>query len=259
MISPKAVSMIIKHFDAVDLALSKRMIRKRAWGEPALTSLLCDLMDKDTQMEEELYYSIDQLNSDLAELDGLLKVRFDIETHEYSPRMERWVTQSDIGFILKFDDHLIPRGSWSIAWLLQAKRLYPYSTNPTLYNELSRFSTVDRNQHIRMGTLEKAVGCSFVRFLLYCARPSLIERETAIKLTHLRNKRLCDHIFDYTLGLKLHNELSLHDSSLAAGIFVTQSQELPPNLGHIHADILETSVPFSWFIASHLVNDGSRF
>ena len=141
MISPKAVDFIIKHFDAIDKVVSKRLNRKRPWSEPSLTSLLCDLMDHDTQDEEKIEYSIDTLNKDLEEFDGLLDVSFIIETHEYSPKVERWITQSDLGLIINFEDHLLPKDSWSISWLLQAKKVFPDKKNPVEYSESSKFQS----------------------------------------------------------------------------------------------------------------------
>jgi hypothetical protein len=255
MISPKAVNLIIQYFDAIDEAVAKRMVRKRPWSEPALTSLLCDLLDENTQDEERLRYTLAKLNNDLSELDGLFNVSFSIETHEYDSRMERWVTQADLGFIIKFEDCLLPSESWCIAWLLQAKRLYPDSRDPLRYTEVSHFRALDSQQKLRMKILNDTIGIPFVRFLLYCPRPLSLDEEIRRKLTYLRNKRLSSNIFDYTLGLKLHDELSSSNSSLAAGIFVTKSIELPTNLSAIHANILGAFCPLSWFLASHLVED----
>lgn len=256
MISPKAVNLIIKYVDVIDEAVTKRMVRKRPWSEPALTSLLCDLLDENTQDEEKLRYTLVELNNDLSELDGLLNVSFSIETHEYDSRMERWVTQADLGLIIEFEDYLLPSESWCIPWLLQAKRLYPDCRDPLRYTEISRFGAPDLQQKLRMGVLNDTIGIPFVRFLLYCPRPISLDEEIRLKLTYLRNKRLSGNIFDYTLGLKLHDELSLSNSSLAAGIFITRTNELPTNLSAIHADILRESCPLSWFLAGHLVENG---
>jgi hypothetical protein len=79
------------------------------------------------------------------------------------------------------------------------------------------------------------------------------------KLAHLRHQRLVHQIFDYTLGLELHQELSRKDSSLAAGLFVSEIDSLPPNLGMVHETMLGKCSPLSWFLASHFVGDGPRF
>lgn len=183
----------------------------------------------------------------------LINVSFSIETHEYDPRMERWVTQADIGLIIQFEDYLLPSESWCIAWLLQAKRLYPDSRNPLIYSEVSSFGAFDPQQQERMKILNEAVGIPFVRFLLYCPRPLYLDDDIGRKLTYLRNRILSSNIFDYTLGLKLHDELSMSNSSLAAGIFVTTTTELPPNLAAVHSSMFNECCPMSWFLASHLV------
>ena len=150
MITPKAIHLIIQHFDALDQAVSKHLNRKRPWSEPALTSLLCDLLDQDVQEEENLSYSTADLNQDLAEIDGLMKITFAVDTHEYDASMEHWVTQADLGFVINFQDHLLPDESWSLPWLLQAKRLYPVQRNPLKYTEISRFSGIDPKQQQRI-------------------------------------------------------------------------------------------------------------
>lgn len=53
MISLKAIRLILRHFDSIDYCVSKRLMRKRPWSEPALTSLLCDLLDQDDQVDEK--------------------------------------------------------------------------------------------------------------------------------------------------------------------------------------------------------------
>lgn len=259
MISPKAIQLIIKHFDSIDEAVARRLMRQRPWGEPALTSLLCDLLDSKTQEEENLRYSLMELNRDLMEMDGLLSISFTIDTHEYDSNMERWVTQADLGLIIKFEDEIIPSDSWTTSWLLQAKRLYPWKKNPIEYSEVSRFSAKDNYQHDRMKKIEEIIGLPFIRYMLYCPRPAMLDDATSIKLTHLRNRKCAEHIFDYTLGLQLREELSSRNSSLSSGIFVTTSSDMLANLGHVYAGLLKDCFPFSWFIASHLINQGLRF
>jgi hypothetical protein len=262
MISPKAVHLIIKHFDAIDKAVSRRLNRKRPWSEPSLTSLLCDLMDQETQDEEKLLYSLEELNKDLANIDGLLDVTFTIETHEYSPQVERWVTQSDLGFVINFEDKLLPNESWSISWLLQAKKLFPDKRNPVNYSESSRFESHDKNQAERIRKLEESIGIEFIKYLCFCPRPADLDDITQMKLAHLRNIRLSNNIFDFTLGLELRDELSKLDSSLAAGLFVTRTDNFPRSLGAIHKNILNSAYPLSWFLASHFtgrdLNGNSR-
>ena len=256
MISPKAIHLIIKHFDAIDKAVSKRLNRKRPWSEPALTSLLCDLMDQETQTDEKIEYSIENLNDELEKIDGLLDVSFVIETHEYTPRVERWVTQSDLGFVINFEDHLLPDKSWSISWLLQAKKLFPDNQKSSKYSEVSRFQSYDPKQADRIKKLEERIGIEFIKYLFFCPRPSDLDDIIQKKLTHLRNRHLSSNIFDFTLGLELRDELSRIDSSLAAGIFISRIENYPRTLGAVHEEILGSTFPFSWFIASHFAGRG---
>ncbi len=257
MISPGAVKLVIRHFDAIDRAVAKPLMYKKPWHEPALTSRLCALLDEETQQEYNINYSTPELNHDLAEMDGLLSFSLTLDTHEYGAHFEGWVTQADLGLLIKFEDELIPSDSWTVPWLLQAKRLYPSRQNPIAYDESCKFTAVDKDQRDRMKELQKIIGVDFIRYLLYCPRPSLLDTTTALKLTHLRNRNLGENIFDFTLGLLLREELSKKDSSLAAGLFVTSSIEVPSNLGNIHERMLHSCFPFSWFLASHLIRDRS--
>ncbi len=190
MISPKAANFIIRYFDAIDKAVSKRLVRKRPWFETALTSLLCDLLDGETQDEQNLEYSLEELNKDLNEIDGLLNISFAIDTHEYNQNVERYITQSDIGFILNFEDYLLPEESWSAAYLLQAKRLFPdQSEHPITYNENCRFD-IDTKQRNRIEILNKILGVNCIKYLLYCPRPSMLDNITEKKLSYLRNQTI---------------------------------------------------------------------
>lgn len=253
MISPRAVPLLIRHFDAVDKSVTSRLLRNRPWLEPSLTSLLCDLLDQDTQREMNLSYTVDQLNTDLAEPDGALAVSFKIDTHEYGPDLERWVTQADLGLVIEYADFLLPDESWTAAWLLQAKRLTPDQRNPLVYSEASKFSAIDQNQKARVENLRRAVGVDFIRYLLYCPRPDNLDAVTRAKLAHLRTSALSTDIFDYTVGLALRDELLNGGASLSAGLFVSTVEGLPTNLGRVHRGLFSDTLPFSWFILQHLV------
>ena len=45
MIPLHCLHMLLRHFDSIDALVSSRLMRKRPWLEPALTQLLCDLLD----------------------------------------------------------------------------------------------------------------------------------------------------------------------------------------------------------------------
>jgi hypothetical protein len=258
MLTPKATHLLIRHFDSLDRAVAKRLMRKRPWAEPALTSLLCDLLDSDTQADEPLDYPLSSLNIDLKKLEGLLKVSAQIQTHEYDASTERWVTQADLGLVINVTDHLVPKESWRISWLLQAKRLYPDSRNPLQYSEASRFGGIDAKQAQRIERLIETVQVPFVNYLLYCPLPAGLGQLVQSKLAYLRNRKLTSNIFDFALGQELYEDLGTAESTLAAGLFICSPEDLPTNLGEVHRQILTTCIPFSWFLASQLQNGGDR-
>ena len=250
MISPRAFELVICHLDAIDKAVSKRVARRRPWNELALTALLCDLLDDDSQEDIVVQYSVSQLNQDLSELDGLLTWTAEVETIQYPTEYERWVNQSDLGLVVTFRDELLPTNCWTKAFLLQAKRLYLTQPDANKFDEASRFLAHNSQQHDRIQRLHKQLGYNIVSYLLYCPRPSLLDPLTGQKLRHLRNLSLVGDIFDYTSGLFLREEIDAADSSLAAGIFVADPQALPQNLGEVHSGVMKRSTPLSWFIAT---------
>ncbi|MFM7406920.1 MAG: hypothetical protein ACKO3K_09725 [Cuspidothrix sp.] len=261
MISLKAANFIIHHLDAIDKAVSKRLVRKRPWFETALTSLLCDLLDGETQDEQNLEYSLEELKKDLNEIDGLLDISFAIDTHEYNQNVERYLTQSDIGFILNFDDYLLPEESWSAAYLLQAKRLFPldHPKRPITYNEKSEFK-INTEQKNRIDNLNKILGVNCIKYLLYCPRPSMLDNITEKKLSHLRNqtvKNRTDFFDNIIFWLEFYQKAEILEDSLAAGIFIHGIGNLPSNLGNVHESMFKSCLPFSWFIVQHLF--GSKF
>ena len=258
MITPEATNLLLKHFDAIDRAVSRLAMRPRPWSEVALTSYLCDLLDQDTQADQGLRYTVHELNADLARVDGLLSVRLRIDTHEYPPEFERWVTQSDIGLVLNFVDELLPHESWSRAWLLQAKRITPDRSPPPEYSVRSRLASVSSAQTQRIRTLNDVLGPNAVCYLVYGPRPEHLEKTTAQQLLHLRRKQIVNDIFDYTLGLELHAQSSRPDSTLAAGLFVASIDSGTRNLGQLHGALRNGALPFSWFLVSQLCGT-SRF
>nr|VFJ58919.1 MAG: hypothetical protein BECKDK2373C_GA0170839_106831 [Candidatus Kentron sp. DK] len=56
MLSPRAIHLFLKYFDSIDEVLSRRLVRKRTWDEPALTFLLTELLDEDAQPDHSLPY-----------------------------------------------------------------------------------------------------------------------------------------------------------------------------------------------------------
>lgn len=197
-----------------------------------------------------LKYSIDQLNADLASEDGLVDLSFEIETHEYGPDLEAYVTQADLGLVIKYDDCLLPPNSWSRSWLLQAKRVSPDRRHHPQYTETASFRSHDSAQHSRIVGLRNLVGHDFIRYLLYCPRAEFLDPTTKLKLQHLRNSALAGHIFDYALGLELREDLLSPSSTVDAGIFVSLVDDLPSSLGSVYQALFHGVSPFAWFILS---------
>ncbi|BAZ29631.1 hypothetical protein NIES4074_20780 [Cylindrospermum sp. NIES-4074] len=256
MISLKAAHLIIHYFDSIDKVVSKRLVRKRPWFETALTSLLCDLLDQEEQDEYKLEYSFAKLKEDLTALDPYLNASFTIETHEYSSKVENLVTQSDIGIIINFKAYCLPEESWSVAWLLQAKRLSPNRkiSIPFRYNEKNRFD-IDKDQKNRIDILAKIVGVPFIKYLLYCPRPSMLAQNTEKNLINNRDRSIAnsDHILKYLFCSASYNGLNDFNSTLSSGIFVNDKDNLPSNLSTIHDSIFNSCLPLSWFIAEHFL------
>jgi hypothetical protein len=136
---------------------------------------------------------------------------------------------------------------------LQAKRMNPDNRAPLRYTEASRFGSTNLQQQKRIERLIEIVGVPFVRYLLYCPRPAHLDEITQIKLAHLRNADLAGNIFDFTLGLKLREDLGSRSSTLAAGLFVANVSDLPKNLGQVHRTILQSCYPLSWFLCGHFI------
>jgi hypothetical protein len=184
MLSPRAVRLVLRHFDAIDQAISQRLTRKRPWGEEALTHLLCDLLDFETQQEEKVSYTIVQLLEDLAKSDEPLDIRLRIDTHQYPKHLETWVTQSDLGLIISFQDQFDAEQSTTTAWLLQAKRLFPSKNGA--YETDSKFDSVNPAQEARMKALRDWAQEDFVKYILYCPRPKKLGPPVRAALNQLR-------------------------------------------------------------------------
>lgn len=257
ILSPKAIELFIKHLNCIDIRLSKKLLSKRPWLETTLTQLLCDLLDEDTQPDENIDYSVFDLNDDLSRDEGIVKLNFSINTHQYSGNLEGKATQSDLGFVINYRDYLVPSSSWSSAWLMQAKRVYPDSTDPVKYSENSKFDALNSKQTKDLERLKNTINLDFVRYLLYCPRPNDLGKTTKAKLKRLRSNQLYQNIFDYSNGLTLWDDLKNGEKTVSAGIFVSKSQI--QNLGYVHKKIFEETIPLSWFFVQHYFNNPISF
>lgn len=252
MLSPRALKILLRHFDAIDEAVTKRLTRKRPWSEEALTGQLCDLLDGETQVEENIGYTLRQVHEDLARSDEPLSIQLRIDTHQYPKHLEHWVTQADLGFIVNYQNQFEPKLSRSSAWLLQAKRVFP-SGNTSNYSRNSKFKSTDPEQHRRMEALQDWAHSDFIRYLLYCPRPRSLETKVREELNQLRTNAIAADIFDFALGLQLRDDLLSENPTVAAGMFIANLDGMPNTLGETHRGIFNTTTPFSWFIVQHMV------
>ena len=257
MLPVAALPLLLRFLDGIDASVARKLMRKIPWDESAITRELCDLLDEDYSEEYHLDYSLEQLRRDLGLAMPLASVDFTIETHQYSAQIENWVTQSDIGMVLKYQDSFVPTNSWTSSLLLQAKRLFPRGPG-VQYSEASRFESSDPKQHGRIMNLNELLGCDLVKYLLYCPRPSSLDKLTAAKLAHLRNLAMNGDIFDFARGLALHRELEAGGQTLAAGVFVAKADEMPKTLAQTHGGIFKSTVPLSWLLTLEFA-DAGRF
>jgi hypothetical protein len=254
MISLPHFTALVRYLDCVDQAISRKFVRKRPYTEPHLTSLLCDLLDDSVPREEILDFSREDLENELRNTRDSVGVTFEIDTHEYTPELERWVTQADIGLVIRLLDFLTPSMSWSQAYLLQAKRLQPNLRSAPVFSENSRFGANDLQQHTRLTKLAELVGRDFVRYLLYAPRPQALDDAARAYLARARNAAMSDRIFDFADGHILCRDLLSASPSVDAGVFVTAAASTPTTLLRVHQDMFGTSLPFAWFVATHFLD-----
>lgn len=170
MLGPQHIGPIIRFFDSVDIALTSRLLRPVAPDEPALTNEFCALMDADTQRREHRpEFTIDHLNSELAECGDNLNFKLQIDTHSHNAALEHLVSQSDFALILKYTNHVLPEESWKRCYLFQAKRLFR-SAGPNAYNQGARFRSIDANQHKTLNHLTETFGEDLFYYFLYTPR-----------------------------------------------------------------------------------------
>lgn len=252
MLSPRAIKLLLHHFDALDEVIARRLTRKRPWQEEALTGLLCDLLDSETQAEERVAYTLEQLHEDLARSDEPVGLRLKIDSHQYPKHLERWVTQADFGLIITYQDQFDRVLSSSAAWLMQAKRVFPNRAGD--YDSGCKYSSTDVAQDARMKALRDWAGEDFIRYFLYCPRPKDLRQDVREALSQARTKALSGDIFDYSLGLELRDDMLSSSPTIAAGLFVASLDNIPKTLLETHASLFSATTPFSWFIVQHMAN-----
>lgn len=257
MLSPFAIHRLLKHFDAIDRAVSVLMSYPRSKDEEQLTGHLVDCFDPILTKHTGLEYTSAQLAADLKNAQEPLSVKYGIQVHKYSKTYENRVSQADLGIILRYEDNYNPVNSSSKSWLLQAKRLYPTSIDPMTYDLRAKFGAVDAHQEERIHQLVHSIDTDFFRYILYCPRPDEnMSAETSQALSYLRNEAISDEIFDFAYGLELRDDLKTGSSTVAAGVFVAKTSPSPSTLADVHEKIFDTSTPLSWFLIKNLPHGG---
>lgn len=252
MFSPYVIHHLLRHFDAIDRAVTRQMVYPRPKDEEQLTGTLVDLLDEQVQLQERIAYNAVQLRGDLAEASEPVAVSFSLETHKYTKEFEGRISQADLGLIVVYENNFEPHLSAQRSWLLQAKRVYPTSLNPTQYEPRAKFGAVNSAQEQRIRDLVRFVDSDFFRYLQYCPRPETLDEETRLELSYFRGKALTEQIFDFAYGLELRDDIRSGSKTVAAGIFLSPIDQAPRSLGEVHASIFRGATPLSWFLIQHI-------
>ena len=259
MLSPYAIDKLLRYFDAIDRHVTRYMTYPRPRDEESMTTMLIDLLDEEVQLHEGIGYNIRDLRDDLSVTSDPTSVAFNLETHKYRKDFENLVSQADLGLIIRYENNYEPALSGQRSWLLQAKRVYETKNDPhRRYEPRAKFNSFDADQDARIRELVRFVDDDFFRYLLYCPRPEGLDQQTRNELSYLRSKALRSEIFDYAGGLQVRDDVLNGSPTLAAGMFVADVKECPKTLGDVHAGLLTTATPLSWFIVQHIPGAESR-
>ncbi|MFN8523211.1 MAG: hypothetical protein U0821_08920 [Chloroflexota bacterium] len=167
--------------------MTARLARGFSPHEDHLTSLLAEMLDDNLTALSQLSFPLTALRAALAKEPRTLAASLSVEARQYPPHIERRLTSSDIGVIVSYRDHLVPKYSFDSGALFQAKRLFPSKrTGETTFSLLDRFESFDPQQLFRLTTLglhssewrmqhelarlrggKRRVG----HYLFYCPRP----------------------------------------------------------------------------------------
>jgi hypothetical protein len=216
ILTPNDVQFLLRYFAGIDQALCRRYSLGFRPDEEHLTSLLCELLDSKGVELHNLPYGIAQLNEDLKQSGSLVRAEISVKTNAYNKHQERYLTQSDLGIIVEYEDRVEPALSFKNGVLVQAKRLFPLRNGE--YGLDSKYESFDEDQHLRLEKLMKDFGVlagGDPEFGSHCAKylfynPPLAdlpirERE---KIIHSQLRRETSSIFDYTAGLHVYQDLS---------------------------------------------------
>jgi hypothetical protein len=257
MIGPQHLTHLTKYFDGVDAALSGKLLRAVPPDEPALTNELCALMDAQTQRRERLLeFNIDRLNEALAACGDDMRFELRVDTHPHNPKMEAFVSQSDLGLIIEYKNYVLPGENWFFAYLLQAKRLHRSGSGE--YDDRASFRSVDHHQHDRLEQFAKRFGEEFFGYILYCPPVPHLHPETITKARALHTRNLSKPIYDYVGGLSLFDYVKRTSGHIDAGVWITPVTTAPSRILNVHAEAFERASPLSWFFLEHLTRPSSK-
>lgn len=257
MFGPQHLPFVIRYLDGIDHALSRRMGRKHPPDEPAMTNELCAFLDAETQLDEALLqYDVHQLNADLANCGDGVDFHVKIDTYPHNSAMERHVSQSDLGLILKYENRVLPAESWSTAYLMQAKRLFR-TKRTQAYDGESVFQATDSAQHQRIRRLAEVFGDDAIKYCLYCPQTTSLPDQTRMQVRALHSRNMNGKIYDFAAGLALRDAI-MSDGGFDAGIWISPGTVKPSKLLALHDQAFKSALPFTWFFIEHFMPWGAR-
>jgi hypothetical protein len=183
-LTPRDAKLLVRFLDAVDSNVTARLLPDTSVDERHLTSTLRETLDERFTHFHSLTYNMDQLKADLAADDTTLKVSLRIEAKEYPPRVEHRLTQTDLGIIIRYDNHFRTGESFAKAALFQAKRLYGSARRESRYSERDAFQSLDGQQLLRIIELSEKYS-DLLYYLFYCPRPEAYDDYSRAALRHL--------------------------------------------------------------------------
>lgn len=223
IIGPREAKLLFRYFVSVDRCLAGRFTLGYEPDEEHLTSLLTELLDQNGAKLHPLQYSLSQLNEDLKSVESLLQVELSLSANKYNRHQESRYTQSDLGVVLEYRDHIQHDFSFYKAALFQAKRLYRNSDNK--YGLASVYDAYNETQHSALRALQDSTGFPHREkqmrhhhgercfYLLYNPSMHGFAPKDQERIRHHQLRNDATSIFDYTHGLHLYHEL-LGDSSV---------------------------------------------
>ena len=249
MLSPYHIPLLVRYFNGIDIAISERLLRSVPPSETTLTEEFCALMDMDNQRRENpLEFDIYSLNEALCEHGGLVDADIRIEAHQHAQWMEAYVSQSDFALVIDFE-HTVRRDlSWETAYLMQAKRLFPLKDNT--YGVTSAFTSADKEQHLRMQALSDILGDDAMKYCLYCPPTYGYEPRSAAVVRAHHAKNLWSYIYDFSLGLAMHDEIR-QSGGVQTGMWIVDAATVPRYADDLHSTAFKRSFPLTWFLLGH--------